>query len=537
MELKKRVRRVHLSQDIRQCKRARWRTDMDPFAYGIFVPSPPNDVRRRSSDGRGWRALEGTGVQRKPKIQVEKPWSLIFRAERRSCFCVSSPGIVIHHRTHQERHSHLNQVFSTPQMRGTVRKAMVECRNNGRGPRHQVTHALTFATPTCQLPLTIAFCLSRQSQHKHLLIRMSSYNKINKNTVHNAGHPGQATHKATDKARKMVVVGGRLGAGLASGGRILPRDALLRGGDAQNAQGTGAIDEQGASRPTSATSTVTLFGDESVERILKEALHTGKYQQKPTPKQRRPAAKTTRIPDNQRFRYCKYTKAPKASDVPPLEEMIMAHVTDKNVTASRQAELVADNAVKDFAFLANKARQGRGQQSGEDKEGLSSLQSLLRELQKGPVNQDQLKARSQRRMGVSPSQSVRAQMPMGVANKRALVPFKFPSPRNHTDEPANAVGFMEQAALDASPSPLELPASYYEYEADEAYKTRVNKDAYMRAPSPSELPAPTDHVAEDARRAFEAMMPPRSYDLPRCPRARQRFVLYSTLQALPGSPE
>ncbi|KAL1723737.1 hypothetical protein EV715DRAFT_269111 [Schizophyllum commune] len=443
--------------------------------------------------------------QGKPKIRVEE------RAERRSCFFVSSPGIVIHHRTHQERHAHLNQVFSTPQMRGTVRKAMVECKNNGRGP--SVT------------------------SHNPLLIKMSSYNKINKNTVHNAGHPGQATHKATDKARRMVVVGGRLGAGFASSGCILPPNASLHGGDAQNAQGTGAIDEQGASRPTSATSTVTLFGDESVERILKEAFHKGKYQQKPTPKQRRPAAKTTTIADNHRFRYSKYTKAPKACDVPPLEEMIRDHVTDKNVTASRQAELVADNAVKDFAFLANKARQGRGQQSGEDKEGPSSLQSLLRELQKGPVNQDQLKAGSQRRMGVSPSQSVRAQMPMGVANERALVPFKFPSPRNHTDEPANAVGFMEQAALDASPSPLELPASYYEYEADEAYKTRVNKDAYMRAPSPSELPAPTDHVAEDARRAFEAMMPPRSYDLPRCPRARQRFVLYSTLQALPGSPE
>ena len=58
--------------------------------------------------------------------------------------------------------------------------------------------------------------------------------------------------------------------------------------------------------------------------------------------------------------------------------MIRAHVTDKNVTASRQAamqpELVADNVVKDFAFLASKARQGRGQQSGEDNEGLSSLQ-------------------------------------------------------------------------------------------------------------------------------------------------------------------
>ena len=54
--------------------------------------------------------------------------------------------------------------------------------------------------------------------------------------------------------------------------------------------------------------------------------------------------------------------------------MIRAHVTDKNVTASRQPELVADNAAKDFAFLASKARQGRGQQSGEDNEGLSSLQ-------------------------------------------------------------------------------------------------------------------------------------------------------------------
>ncbi|KAL1695991.1 hypothetical protein GGG16DRAFT_43974, partial [Schizophyllum commune] len=444
------------------------------------------------------------------------------------------PGIVIHRRTHQERHAHLNQVFSRPQMRGTVRKAMVECRNNGRGPRHQATHALTFATPARQLPLTIVFCLSRQSSHKHLFIKMSSYNKIIKNTVHNAGHPGQATHKATDKARRMVVVGGRLGAGFASGGRILPLSASLHGRDAQNAQGTGAIDEQGASRPTSATSTVTLFGDESVERIVKEALQTG---QKPTPKQRRPAAKTTTIADNHRFRYSKYTKVPKACDVPPLEEMIRDHVTDKNVTASRQAELVADNAVKDFAFLANKARQGRGQQSGEDKEGPSSLQSLLRELQKGPVNQDQLKAGSQRRMGVPPSQSVRAQMPMGITKERALVPFQFPPHCNYTNEPANAVGFVEQAVSDASPSPLELPASYYEYEADEAYKTRVNKGAYMRAPSPSELPAPTDYVAEDAHRAFEAMMPPRSYDLPRCPRARQRFVLYSTLQALPGSPE
>ncbi|KAL1681883.1 hypothetical protein EV122DRAFT_287723 [Schizophyllum commune] len=469
--------------------------------------------------------------QGKPKVRVEE------RAERRSCSFVFSPGIVIHRRTHQERHAHLNQVFSTPPMRGTVRKAMVECKNNGRGPWHQATHALTFATPTCQLPLTIAFCLSRQSSNKYLLIKMSSYNKINKNTVHNAGHPGQATHKATDKARRMVVVGGRLGAGFASDGRILPPNASLHGGDAQNAQGTGAIDEQGASRPTSATSTVTLFGDESVERILKEALHTGKYQQKPTPKQRRPAAKTTTIADNHRFRYSKYTKAPKACDVPPLEEMIRDHVTDKNVTASRQAELVADNAVKDFAFLANKARQGRGQQSGEDKEGPSSLQSLLRELQKGPVNQDHLKAGSQRRMGVSPSQSERAQMPMGITKERALVPFQFPAHCNYTNEPASAVGFADQAASDASPSPLELPASYYEYEADEAYKTRVNKDAYMRAPSPSELPAPTDHVAEDARRAFEAMMPPRSYDLPRCPRARQRFVLYSTLQTLPGSPE
>ena len=139
------------------------------------------------------------------------------------------------------------------------------------------THALTFATPTCQLPLTIVFCLSRQSSHKHLTIKMSSYNKINKNTVHNAGHPGQATHKATDKARRMVVVGGRLGAGFASGGRILPPNASLHGEDAQNALGTGAIDEQGASRPTSATSTVTLFGDESVERILKEAFQKGVF--------------------------------------------------------------------------------------------------------------------------------------------------------------------------------------------------------------------------------------------------------------------
>ena len=106
---------------------------------------------------------------------------------------------------------------------------------------------------------------------------MSSYNKINKNTVHNAGHLGQATHKATDKARRMVVVGGGLGAGFASGGRILPPNASLHGGDAQNAQGTGAIDEQGASRPTSATSTVTLFGDESVERILKEAFQKGVF--------------------------------------------------------------------------------------------------------------------------------------------------------------------------------------------------------------------------------------------------------------------
>ena len=65
--------------------------------------------------------------------------------------------------------------------------------------------------------------------------------------------------------------------------------------------------------------------------------------------------------------------------------MIRAHVTDKDVTASRQAELVADNAVKDFAFLANMARQGRGQQSGEDKEGLSSLQVRSWRMRSGRV--------------------------------------------------------------------------------------------------------------------------------------------------------
>ena len=43
--------------------------------------------------------------------------------------------------------------------------------------------------------------------------------------------------------------------------------------------------------------------------------YEGKPQQKPTPKQRRPAAKTTAIADNHRFRYSKYTKAPKACDV------------------------------------------------------------------------------------------------------------------------------------------------------------------------------------------------------------------------------
>ena len=65
--------------------------------------------------------------------------------------------------------------------------------------------------------------------------------------------------------------------------------------------------------------------------------------------------------------------------------MIRDHVTDKNVTASRQAELVADKAVKDFAFLANKARQGRGQQSGEDKEGPSSLQVRSWRMRSGRV--------------------------------------------------------------------------------------------------------------------------------------------------------
>ena len=65
--------------------------------------------------------------------------------------------------------------------------------------------------------------------------------------------------------------------------------------------------------------------------------------------------------------------------------MIRGHVTDKNVTASRQAELVVDNAAKDFAFLASKARQGRDQQLGEDKEGLPSLQVRSWRMRSGRV--------------------------------------------------------------------------------------------------------------------------------------------------------
>ncbi|KAI5890315.1 uncharacterized protein SCHCODRAFT_02669476 [Schizophyllum commune H4-8] len=469
--------------------------------------------------------------QEESQTQVEEPLGLIVRAERRKCML---PRTAISRYTPQERDAHPNRVLLTPQIRRIRRKAMVECKESTKA-----THALTFATPHLSTATDNRLLSLRQSSHKRLLIKMSSYNKINKNTVHNAGHP-QATH-APDHARRLMVVGGKAGPQTMWDLLALRRGAFLRAVDAQDAQGPGTIRDQGGLRPTSATSTnssVTLFGDESVEWIMKEVYGSGYLKQ---PKQRRPTAKTLRIADNHRFRYSKHTKAPKASDVPPLEEMIRAHVTDKNVTASRQAamqpELVADNAVKDFAFLASKARQGRGQQSGEENEGLSSMQLVLRGLQKGPVKQDQLKARSQRCLGVPPSQSVRAKMPMGITKERALVPFQFPPHCNYTNEPANAVGSVEQAASDASPSSLELPASYYEYEADEAYKTRVNKGANMRAPSPSELPAPTDYVAEDARRAIEAMMPPRSYDLPRCPRARQRFVLYSTLQALPGSPE